>query len=65
MNPLIFILPPALGGIYFWRHLNGGHVAKASGALGQPVWGGWWLIVLVLFWILRNIPLYPFTLLAP
>lgn len=31
-----------------------------------PVWSLWIIIgVLIVFWVLRNIPIYPFTLLAP
>jgi len=31
-----------------------------------PNWAGWLVVVVIFsFWILRNIPLYPFTLLAP
>ncbi|MCX5711381.1 MAG: DUF2752 domain-containing protein [Candidatus Omnitrophica bacterium] len=31
----------------------------------RPVWVWALLVVILLFWILRNIPFYPFTLLAP
>lgn len=34
--------------------------------LNPGVWGGWALVVLIAaFWLLRNLPWWPFTLLAP
>ncbi len=31
-----------------------------------PSWLGWMIVIILFsFWVLRNIPLYPFTLLAP
>ena len=53
-NPLLFVIFPALGILAFnkkWLY----HRYTAWGALA----------VIVLFWALRNIPAWPFSLLAP
>lgn len=65
-NPLLMTALPVAGVVGAW-HLAGwlwGRPMPWRVRIGRRL--GWtWLGVLVLFWILRNIPQWPFTLLAP
>lgn len=62
-NPLLMALTPLLAGVWGWRRIQT--------ALGRPpavLWAGWiWLLLAAMFGyaLLRNLPWYPFTLLAP
>jgi len=65
MNPLAFTLLPTMAGVCLWRKR-----LRANGLINEefftkPLWI--WLLaaVTLTFWILRNVPLYPFSLLAP
>jgi hypothetical protein len=64
MNCLLFPGLPALAGIYVRERLR-----KRTGAtttiLQSPTFGWCAVAGVVLFWILRNVPVFPFTLLAP
>lgn len=65
-NPLGMILLPASlvwMGVKLPAWLRGGPPASPAGSVGS--WP-WWIIgLMVLFWIARNLPFHPFTLLAP
>ena len=66
-HPLSFILLPYVGwslGLALWRWAWGGE-SKRSRFRGPPwlIWSFVWL--LMIFWVVRNIPIYPFNLLAP
>lgn len=65
MNPIMLLLIPVLA--YLIITARAGR-QSAAGAKPRPL-PKWlpWLIVAVLgaFWVARNIPAYPFTLLAP
>lgn len=65
MNALVFLCLPVAAVFFFlkWRASAGGR--DLSRFVIQPVWLWAALAVAVLFWILRNLPFYPFTLLAP
>lgn len=64
-SPLLFLFLPLL--IYV---LGGQAILGLTGRkmkpLSLPVWASWLILWgIILFWIARNIPVYPFTLLAP
>ena len=65
-NPLGMIVLPALGvwvGIQIPAWLRGEAQAFRC-RVGRR--GAWWLVGIVLgYWVLRNIPVWPFSLLAP
>ena len=64
-NPLFVILLPAIAYVLFrsaWQMWTGGPMPGYR----FPIWVGKILLATVfLYWIVRNIPVYPFTLLAP
>lgn len=65
-NPLVVVaIPIILFGTLKWAltHFRHGHWRIAWRAPGYWIWA--LLLVIVLFTILRNIPVHPFTLLAP
>ena len=64
-NPLtlLFIFILASYGIVYAIYLIKGKSFNAS--FINPVWIWLLLAVILLFWVLRNIPFYPFTLLVP
>jgi hypothetical protein len=47
---------------YVWTRMT---KKPFSGFFLKPLWIWLLLAVILLFWILRNIPVYPFTVLAP
>lgn len=66
LNPLMVVMLPFLG---YWLVS-----CVASGVRGRPLlpvvfaspsWGWLVLVVILAYWVLRNVPLYPFSLLAP
>jgi hypothetical protein len=61
LNPLMILSLPFLGGALIY------YAVKPSliGAYIPAFWIWVILLIIVLFWVLRNIPVYPFTLLAP
>jgi hypothetical protein len=65
MNALVFgVLPLALAGA-LWRHWREGNGIRLEG-FRLSAQAGWWLLgVLFAFGVLRNVPVFPFTLLAP
>ncbi|MEO5628158.1 MAG: DUF2752 domain-containing protein, partial [Thermomonas sp.] len=63
MNPLLVIAMPLLA----WMALNAAGATMPGRRLLLP-WAGkprFWLVVLVVYWILRNLPWMPFAWLAP
>lgn len=64
LNPLMVLSLPFLG--YCLISPCVATVAKRANAGFIPAFWIWLiLLVIILFWILRNLPIYPFTLLAP
>lgn len=64
-NPLALLVLPALGYALVRETLLAWGVA-AWPAPRSRAWVGWTILaVTVSFWVLRNIPLWPFSLLAP
>jgi hypothetical protein len=65
MNPLMVVAIPLLAYL-----IIGGHLRARRGADAEPrplpTWVPWLIVAVVAaFWVARNIPVYPFTLLAP
>jgi hypothetical protein len=65
LNPLMVLSLPFLGYAFLSRaslHIRG---RSLPGVSVSPYW--YWLLLgsILAFWLLRNIPLYPFNLLAP
>jgi len=65
LNPLMVLMLPLLGYSllsYVAFEVRGWPL---SGVLASPFWG--WLVLgtILAYWVLRNIPLYPVSLLAP
>jgi hypothetical protein len=58
LNPLLIILAPALAGIWLVR-------GEAAFASLRPVWIWIVLSVILLFSVLRNLPMAPFTYFRP
>ena len=64
-NPL-FVLALPLFLYAGWRSVYSMWTGQRLGPVRMPGWVAWWIVGIVfLYWILRNIPLYPFVLLAP
>ena len=65
MNALVFLfLPVALVFVCWKRHASAG-AGDIRRFVVKPFWLWTALAVAFLFWVLRNLPFYPFTLLAP
>jgi len=65
LNPLMVLSLPFLG-YSFLSHFLGGITGKSLPKVFIPAFYIWFLLgVILLFWMLRNIPVYPFLLLAP
>ena len=65
MNALVFLFLPAAAAFVFWKRRASAGGAEASRFIVKPAWLWTALVVAFLFWILRNLPFHPFTLLAP
>jgi hypothetical protein len=65
MNLLVFIGLPALVAAHLWQRRRRQEKGLIQSLLDRPAAGWTALAVVVLFWVLRNVPIYPFTLLAP
>jgi len=65
MNALVFLFLPVASVYVFWKWRASAGGAEASRFVVKPAWLWTALVVAFLFWILRNLPFYPFTLLAP
>lgn len=65
LNPLMVLSLPFIGYILISCHLDSLRLRKPSSLVSspRPVW--LLLGIILIFWILRNIPLYPFSWLAP
>jgi hypothetical protein len=61
LNPLMILSLPFLVGALIYNAVK----PSAPGAYIPAFWIWAILLIIVLFWVLRNIPVYPFTLLAP
>ena len=64
LNPLMVLMLPLLG-YALLPYMVGVRVRPLSGALASPFWGWVVLWVILTYWVLRNVPLYPLSLLAP
>lgn len=65
LNPLMTLFLPLLGYAFFSDYLRTFRKQNLPNVFSSP-WTAWILFGIILaFWILRNIPLYPFSLLAP
>jgi hypothetical protein len=65
LNPLMVVSLPFLGyAAVSWglRYLTGSGLPRIFTA---PFWGWFVVVVVILFWVLRNIPVFPFSVLAP
>lgn len=65
LNPLMVISLPFLGYAAASRallYLRGKGLPRM---LAAPFWGWLVLVVIIVYWVLRNVPIFPFTLLAP
>jgi hypothetical protein len=65
LNPLMVLSLPFLGYVFFSKVVLVQSGRKMRGFFIPAVWIWILLGVIILFGILRNIPLYPFSLLAP
>jgi hypothetical protein len=65
LNPLMVLMLPFLGYSLLSYVAFGVRGRPLSGIVVSPLWG--WLVfwAILAYWVLRNIPLYPFSLLAP
>ena len=65
LNPLMMVLLPAVIVSLLVRSLRKAAGRTVCRRVVSPVWIWALLVVVVLFWILRNVPVHPFTMLAP
>lgn len=65
LNPLFVVALPFLGYLFVSQMLRDlGFDKRRGGALpAAAAWGA--LALVIVYWVLRNVPVYPFTLLAP
>ncbi|HKS36688.1 MAG TPA: DUF2752 domain-containing protein [Verrucomicrobiae bacterium] len=64
MNALVFLFLP-VASIFLFLKRRAAAGTDVSRFVVKPAWLWSALAVAFLFWILRNLPFYPFTLLAP
>jgi hypothetical protein len=65
LNPLMVLALPFIGAYFISAgayHIMGKRMPRI---FVSPMWGWVLLGVVIAYWILRNIPAYPFTLLSP
>lgn len=65
MNLLLFGLLPVAGAVGLWLHWRRRTSRNAGGIAATNAWPWLLLAATLLFWVLRNLPFHPFTLLAP
>jgi hypothetical protein len=65
LNPLMVLSVPFFGYVFVSKVMLVRSGRRMWGIVIPVVWIWILLGVIILFWILRNIPLYPFSLLAP
>ena len=65
LNLFTAVCLPLMALVFLTRLVRGIAGRPVRRAVVRPVWIWTLLAVVVLFWILRNVPVYPFTLLAP
>jgi len=65
LNPLMVLSIPFV--LYlFWRDWRASRGAPCDSGSAIPPWMIWSVLAIILgYWVLRNIPCYPFDLLAP
>ncbi len=63
MNPLLFVLVPLLGAV-LW-HASGRQLPLPRAAVALLLGPWFWLALIGGYWLLRNVPVWPFTMLAP
>ncbi len=64
LNPLSILSIPLLA--YLTLRLHFSRSVKYSSNLDIPAFPIWfYLVIVILFWIIRNIPVHPFSLLSP
>lgn len=65
LNPLLLVMSPVLSYVplsWVWRMITG----RGFPELSPPTWMTWAiLVVIIAYWIARNIGCYPLTLFAP
>ena len=65
LNPMLVLSLPFLGYWFISRYVHAGRNRNSAGFI-IPAFMIWLiLLIIVSYWILRNLPFYPFTLLAP
>ena len=64
-NPYAILALPVIGYTYLSALLLSVSGRQLPAPLVRPTVTWWLLTAIVAFWILRNVPLYPFTVLAP
>jgi len=64
-NPMLAIVFPFLGWALLAFTFQAVTGRRVAGPRPSALWIRLFLVVLMLFWLLRNIPVYPLTLLAP
>jgi Protein of unknown function (DUF2752) len=65
MNPLMVLSLPLLGYAFLSSKWRGLRLAWIDRFTRRSLWPLMILVVLVLYWVLRNLPFIPFSLLAP
>ena len=65
LNPLMVISLPFLGYAAVSRLLSIFREKTLARIFIAPFWGWFVVSVVIIYWVVRNIPLYPFTVLAP
>lgn len=63
MNPLLFVLVPLLG-VVLW-HASGRRVPVPQRVLDVLLGPWFWLALIGGYWVLRNVPAWPFSMLVP
>lgn len=63
MNPLLFVLVPLLGVVLL--HASGRPVPLPRRAVNTLLGPWFWLALIGGYWLLRNVPVWPFTMLVP
>jgi hypothetical protein len=65
LNPLMVLMLPFLGYSLMSYAIFETRERSLPGTFTSPFWGWLMLWVILAYWVLRNIPLYPLSLLAP
>ena len=65
LNPLMVLSLPFLGYWFISRYVLVGRNQRSVGRIIPVFWIWVIFLIIILYWILRNLPFCPFTLLAP